>query len=433
MARGLRWLPAAMLVGETVGNYRISALLATGGMGAVYLAEHPGIGRKAAVKVLQANLAANPEMIARFLNEARAANAIRHPGIVEIFDCGALPSGSAYIVMELLEGECLGGRLTRLSRLPLGEALDITLQTAGALGAAHAAGIVHRDLKPDNLFLIPDPRAPGHELVKVLDFGIAKLGWGLPSVSGSSTRTGTVLGTPGYMSPEQCLGRKDVDQRTDVYALGVILYQMLCGRTPFLAEAFGEMAHLHIAAPPPPPRAFNPDIPPALADALMKALAKKPADRFATTRELQAALAAARPDSVPTLRSPFTTGLVATTPPPTPRLAPRWAKLAVGGAVALALAFPLWRSARAPLPPAADVARSAAARATAPAHRPSVFPLPPRQPPTVRASAPLRVQARGLRPAVAGAKKMGAAPAGKPTVLDAGPVNPAPVHEPHPI
>src|SRR6185503_3389091 len=163
------------MVGQSVGTYRITKLLGEGGMGAVYLAEHPGIGRRVAVKVLLEYLARDQEMVSRFFNEARAANAVHHPGIVEVLDFGTLPSGASYIVMEFLEGESLGARMLRLGQLPVADGVDIAVQAALALGAAHAQSIIHRDLKPDNLYLIPNPKAPGHERVKMLDFGIAKL------------------------------------------------------------------------------------------------------------------------------------------------------------------------------------------------------------------------------------------------------------------
>jgi serine/threonine-protein kinase len=280
------------MIGQTVGNYRITRLLGQGGMGAVYLAEHPGIGRKAAVKILHAQLAGDRDVVTRFFNEARAANAIRHPGIVEMFDSGTLPSGTSYIVMEFLDGESLAARLRR-GRMPLGEALEIGRQAAAALGAAHAKGIIHRDLKPDNLFLIPDPNEPGRERVKVLDFGIAKLSPGLGGSGSVRTRTGAVLGTPLYMSPEQCRGTREIDRRTDVYALGVILYEMVCGRPPFYSEGFGELAHLHISAPPPPPHTWVAGLPREVEQALLRALAKEPADRFPSMSELHRALGGA--------------------------------------------------------------------------------------------------------------------------------------------
>jgi eukaryotic-like serine/threonine-protein kinase len=278
------------MIGETFGNFRVTELIGEGGMGVVYLAEHPGIGRRAAVKVLRPGLTDNPELTKRFFNEARAANSIRHPGIVEVFDCGTLPSGTSYIVMELLEGENLAARLKNVGRMPLADARRIAGQTASALAAAHAAGIVHRDLKPDNLFLVPDDRDTSAELVKVLDFGIAKLGQQASNVSSVRTRTGSVMGTPAYMSPEQCRGTREIDHRTDIYALGVILYEMVCGRPPFVSEGFGEMVHLHISAPPPPPRTINPQIPEDLERLILWCLAKEPADRVQTMADLHAAL-----------------------------------------------------------------------------------------------------------------------------------------------
>src|SRR5215831_17755554 len=277
------------MIGETFGNYRVTELIGEGGMGVVYLAEHPGIGRRAAVKVLRPGLTDSAEITGRFFNEARAANAIRHPGIVEVFDCGTLPSGVSYIVMELLEGENLAARLRRVGKLPIEEARRIAVQTASALAAAHAAGIVHRDLKPDNLYLVPDDRDPTAEMVKVLDFGIAKLGQGSNN-SSVRTRTGSVMGTPAYMSPEQCRGTREIDHRTDIYALGVTLYEMVCGRPPFVSEGFGEMIHFHINVAPPPPRSIDPTVPEDLERVIMWCLAKEPGERIQTMTDLHTAL-----------------------------------------------------------------------------------------------------------------------------------------------
>src|SRR6185369_1310596 len=178
------------MIGQWVGNYRIVQLLGEGGMGAVYLAEHPGIGRKAAVKVLHPAYAAEQEFVTRFFNEARAANATRHPGIVEIFDFGTLATGASYIIMEFLEGESLAAHIRRANGGPsdIETAVEIIWQAASALGAAHAKGIIHRDLKPDNMYLCPDVQNPGRFIVKLLDFGIAKLG-GTGQMGSGSMRT----------------------------------------------------------------------------------------------------------------------------------------------------------------------------------------------------------------------------------------------------
>ncbi len=268
-------------------------------MGAVYLAEHPGIGRKAAVKVLHPSLADKQDVVTRFLNEARAANAVRHPGIVEIFDFGTLASGATYIIMEFLEGQSLAARFRKTKRFEIDRAVEIACQIAAPLGAAHEKGIVHRDLKPDNLFLVPDPHMHGREALKVLDFGIAKLILAAPSGGSMKTRTGTIIGTPVYMSPEQCRGTREVDHRTDIYALGVILYEMVCGEPPFVSEGQGELIHMHIATAPSAPRSHNPAIPEDLEEIILRALAKDPNDRFQTMDDFAGALKGAPARAVP--------------------------------------------------------------------------------------------------------------------------------------
>jgi len=278
------------LVGQKINNYEVRSLLGEGGMGAVYLAEHPIIKTRFAIKVLHPEFMRDPEAIARFTNEARAANAIRHPNIVEIIDLGTLPDGLPYIVMELLEGESLGVRLRRLRRLPVDQAVVFAAQVANALAAAHAAGIAHRDLKPDNIFLAADPEAPERERVKVLDFGLAKLQRELPGTS-ISTSAGLVMGTPKYMSPEQCRGVSgDVDHRTDIYALGIILYEMVCGCVPFEAEGAGDVLMMHMTQAPRPPRTINLEVTAELNAIILRALHKHRDDRFASMAELERAL-----------------------------------------------------------------------------------------------------------------------------------------------
>jgi len=255
-------------------------------MGAVYLAEHPEIGRRVAVKVLRPEMIKDVQLLGRFLNEARAANAIRHPHIIEILDSGTTPEGTPYLVMELLEGESLAARVRRLGKLSIKESLEFAFQTASALAAAHAKGIIHRDLKPDNLFVIRDPNDASRERIKVLDFGIAKLQT-LPSGEGMQTRTGTLMGTPVYMSPEQCLGTKTVDARSDIYALGIIMFEMMAGRPPFVSDGFGELVNMHLNFTPMSLRELNPEVTPAIEAVIMKALKKNPDDRQRSALELQ--------------------------------------------------------------------------------------------------------------------------------------------------
>jgi serine/threonine-protein kinase len=275
------------MIGEIIGNYRVLAKLGQGGMGEVYLAEHRRIPRRVAIKILLPELSANQGVVERFFSEARATAMIHHPSIVEVLDCD-LHEGRAFIVMSLLEGESLGARLRRVGRFAeLADVADVGRQIAEGVGAAHAKGIIHRDLKPDNVFLLaPEPGSAG-TLVKILDFGIAKLA---TDTGTSHTRTGAVIGTPTYMSPEQCRGAGRVDHRTDVYSLGCMIFEMVCGRPPFVLEGFGELIAAHIADPPPPPASLNPALP-AAADAFIRSLlAKNPDERPQTMADVAARL-----------------------------------------------------------------------------------------------------------------------------------------------
>jgi serine/threonine-protein kinase len=291
------------LIGHTVGNYEVKALLGEGGMGTVYLAEHTVMGWRAAVKVLRRSLADDRVLVKRFINEARVIKAVRHPNIVEIVDVGILPDGLPYLLMELLEGETLGARLHRLGRLTVEQALDVTTQTATALQAAHDKGIIHRDLKPDNLFLVRDPENPAHEKVKVLDFGIAKLADAEPRGASAHTRSGVLLGTPAYMSPEQCRGiAESVDHRADIYALAVILYQMLAGRAPFVGAGTGDVLIMHVSTEPTPIGQDNPAVPHFVEAAITRGLAKLREHRFQSMAEFAAAL---QGNAQETLQIPF--------------------------------------------------------------------------------------------------------------------------------
>jgi serine/threonine-protein kinase len=279
------------VIGHKVNNYEIKRLLGEGGMGAVYLAEHPILNRKAAVKILKPEFAANRDLVQRFLNEARAANAIHHPYIIDIIDVGLLPEGVPYMMMEFLAGESLAARIRRVRRLSENEAVRHARQTASALAAAHAVGIVHRDLKPDNLYVVVDARSPTQEQIKVLDFGVAKL---RPEFAPGTPRTsaGALMGTPAYMSPEQCRGKTtEIDHRSDIYALGIILYEMLCGQPPFLGEYFGDLFLQHMTVAPRPPRLLCPEVSPDLETVVLQALEKDPRDRIQTMDGFGALLA----------------------------------------------------------------------------------------------------------------------------------------------
>ena len=397
----------ALQAGRAFGNYRIVRLLGEGGFGEVYLAENPLLDRRAAVKVLHTGLAKDAELVRRFLNEARAASAIRHPNIIEVFDAGLTPEGAPYIFMEFLEGISLQRCLADEGRLTVARVLQIARQAGSALGAAHAAGIVHRDLKPENLFLLPD--APGAERVKILDFGIAKIRRSGFAGGTLRTQSGLIMGSPAYMSPEQCKDSADVDLRSDIYSFGVIIYEALAGRTPFVAATGTEMLVMHLTASPPPLRLE--DVPAHLEAAVMRALAKERADRFdsvaafvkalngegvvtevgsaqpviaGTTAAADAGRMAAAPAVTTFSRATGEIGTLADDEAPLALARTRrWPFVALGGLVGAGLAlFLLVRPSHAPAPRAAanapDVAVPAAHSPTAPAP----------QPPTQRGMAP---------------------------------------------
>ena len=264
-----------------IGNYVIERELGRGGMGVVYAAKHRVLGRPAAIKLLLANTIEHRDRVERFFNEARAAMAIDHPGVVKIYDVGVAADDRAYIAMELLDGHSLASRLEH-GPLPLRVAVDFARQIADALAAAHAAGVIHRDLKPDNIIVLGDANR-----LKLVDFGIAKLA-GPVSVR---TATGAVIGTPLYMSPEQCEGLREVDARTDLYSLGCVMFAMLTGRPPFENAGTGGLigAHLHLA--PPSLRSRCPTASAALEAVVQCLLAKSRDHRFLGARAVTAALA----------------------------------------------------------------------------------------------------------------------------------------------
>jgi serine/threonine-protein kinase len=274
-------------VGATVGNYQVLQKIGAGAMGNVFLAHHPVIGKRVALKVIHPELASNEEMIARFFNEARAVTQIGHENIVDVQDFGQTPDGDSFIVMELLEGQSLGDKLKQEGPLSIPRTVHIAIQLADGLAAAHARGIIHRDLKPDNIFLIA--RGGDPDFVKILDFGLAKL-TGPSQAMQHQTKTGSLLGTPHYMAPEQAENVKKVDHRADVYSLGCILFQLLTGRVPFPGEGFGEVLVRHVREPPPLPSRLNPAVPPALEKIVLHALAKKPDFRFSSMEDFRSAL-----------------------------------------------------------------------------------------------------------------------------------------------
>jgi putative nucleotidyltransferase with HDIG domain len=306
------------MIGSMLGSYRIVTELGSGAMGTVYYAEHTVIGRRAAIKVLKPELARRADLLDRFMVEARAVNEIRHPNIVDISEIGT-QGEHHYLVMELLEGETLGERLEREPVLAPEVVVTIVGQVAAAVGAAHERGIVHRDLKPENVFLTNHPDEP--DRVKVLDFGIVKLIAHTGSSAARRTEVGSVIGTPSYMSPEQCLGEEDLDHRSDIYSLGIVAYEALAGRLPFRADGIGKLVLAHVHEPPQPVHEVNPQIPVRLSAAVMRALEKSRDDRYSSMRDLRHALETAL-SPAPFTRESMKTARVPRRPRPTPRVDP---------------------------------------------------------------------------------------------------------------
>jgi serine/threonine protein kinase len=286
-------------IGRVLSNvYRVETKIGEGGMGSVYAARHVHLGKQYAVKVLSATIATNATAIERLKQEAIAASSIDHDNIVQVISFDRYADGAVFIVMEYLRGESLAARLER-GPIPLHLALAIAHQIAAALGAAHARDIVHRDLKPENVFLARrgQPDKAGVERAKVLDFGISKVK-SADAEQVKMTRTGQLVGTPLYMSPEQARGETEIDRRVDVYALGVILYEMLTGAPPFEGRNYFELLWKHGNEPPTPPKHRNPNvhIPDEVEAVVLRALAKRREDRFESMEALSAALLEAAPD-----------------------------------------------------------------------------------------------------------------------------------------
>jgi tRNA A-37 threonylcarbamoyl transferase component Bud32 len=395
--------------GDRIGGYRLLRQIGEGGMGVVWLASHGVLGRRAAIKILRPEYSMQHDTVTRFFNEASAAAAISDPGIIQIFDVGR-HNGRAFIVMELLDGETLDSRVKRTGVLPVVPALRLCRQVAIAIGAAHERGIIHRDLKPENIFVVRDPEVTGGERAKVLDFGIAKLAGNIGKHH--KTNTAVVMGTPRYMSPEQCRGGgAPVDQRSDIYSLGCVLFTLVVGHPPFDTMATGVLIMQHMSDPPPRPSTCAPHVPAEVDQLILRCLAKEPADRFDSGTELAVAIdallalpsvtSAALPAPVVPALAPSATTLdqLVTYVTPASLLAPargrrrayRRIALAILIVVATAVTVVLSRS---------DRESSAATQALAPtapvAARPS--PTPPVDPRPERARAELRAMLAAFSP-----------------------------------
>jgi serine/threonine protein kinase len=287
------------------GRYTLESLIGEGGMASVWRARDQTLARPVAVKLLFARDERDHDtLVARFLREARIAASVQHRNVIQIVDFGTTDDGQPYMVMELLEGESLGDRMHRIGQLPLEETVHIASMTLRGLAAVHDAGIIHRDLKPDNVYLKEEG---GVIYPKILDFGISR---SVEPASGRrsalTTREGVIVGTPEYMSPEQARGLKDIDRRTDIYSMGVLLYQMLTGALPFHSENVGDLIIKIVTTPVPDPQDSRSDIPTGLCDVIRRALSKEPSERFATASEMQRALLTAGDNALGgTLRRPL--------------------------------------------------------------------------------------------------------------------------------
>ena len=280
-------LQAGQILAE---KYRIVRLLGQGGMGAVYEGENTRIRRRVAIKTLHGSVSSRADVVQRFEREAQAAGRIGSDHIVEVLDMGDLPDGTRFMVMEFLEGVTLGERIVTRGRIPPRELVPILAQMLEGLSAAHAAGIIHRDLKPANVFLLTQ-KSGQSDFVKILDFGVSKFS-ALNAEEMSMTRTGAVVGTPYYMSPEQAKGARSLDARSDLYAVGVILYEAITGQVPFNAETFNELIFKIALESPPPPEQFVPNLDPAFSAIVRRAMAREVTERFQSADELRDALLA---------------------------------------------------------------------------------------------------------------------------------------------
>jgi eukaryotic-like serine/threonine-protein kinase len=271
------------MLGEYVGNYRIDALIGSGETGEVYRATHSIMGKWVAIKILKLEFSSRWDVVARFFREARAIAQVGHSGTVDVLDTGRLQNGRAYLIMALLEGECLRDRIER-GTLPAILQRSIARQAADVMAVAHARGVIHRDLSPGNIFLIPDSSEPGGVRIKILDFGVAKL---IDDSASLRTRTAAILGSPAYMAPEQCRGAGHVDSRSDIYSLGCVMYEMATGRPPFQCANFTEYVVAHATTLPPP---ITTPIDARYAQLILHALSKQPGLRPASMQALSQSL-----------------------------------------------------------------------------------------------------------------------------------------------
>ncbi len=389
------------------GKYRLVRLLGRGGMGAVYEAQHAVVGRRFAIKFLHPDLASNSEIVARFQREAQAAGGLENENIAAVVDAGTADDGAPFLVMEYLEGEDLAHLLVRVGPLPVPRAAYVVIQACRGLASAHERGIVHRDLKPENLFVCK--RNDGSDLVKVLDFGIAKLHAGVTTTG--LTHTGATMGTPSYMSLEQARGAKEVDHRTDIYALGVILYELLSGAKPHPGDSYNEILYHVITKEPAPLDIVRPGLPAGLATVVHRAMAREADERYARIGDFMEALipfagravtplrtspgvTSPSPESVPSFDHPHRPVPRADAPSPLAKEStdarPRRARavlLSMVAALLLAAALVAWlrhdgASAR-PVPPLPPAAESPALSPAAPPPTVPAAVTPPPPPPAV--------------------------------------------------
>lgn len=301
------------LIGQILADkYRIEELISEGGMGAVYRGTHVLMDKKVAVKVLRPSLAADDTIVARFSREAKAASRIAHPHALSVTDFGESENGVVFLVMEYLNGKTLKNEIRSAGPMPLARVVEIIRQVGSALDAAHAEGVIHRDLKSDNIMLVD---SNGDDWAKVLDFGIAKITERVGSFDPGITAPNLIVGTPQYMSPEQCSQSSELDSRSDIYSLGVILYEMLIGHVPFTGESPTAIMMKHLQEPPPSVLEERADVPASVGRVVAKALAKRPEDRYQSAGQMVEALTEAAGDPVtqPGVQSRITDRIVVPT------------------------------------------------------------------------------------------------------------------------